>query len=405
LDSYKHLILGGGMVAGYAVQQMLEDGVAGTDIAIVSGDNAPPYERPPLSKGLLLGSEEEKDIYINPPETYGDNGVALHLENHASAIDTGSRTVKTDKGEFGYENLLLATGALVRTFDVPGGDLEGIYYLRSLDDSRRIQEVLQPVTRAVVIGAGFIGMEVASAFAQKDTATTMVFPGSRLWDAFLTPEISAWFARYYEERGVTIAAGEMVNGFAGEGTVRAVKADSGREFEAEAVVAGIGVKPATAYLEGSGLTVDNGIKVNEYLETGAPNVWAAGDVANYYDAIFKKQRRIEHWDNAVEQGKHVAGLMQGKREPFVHVPYFFSDVFDLSYEYWGDSADATEVIHRANWDEKSIAAFWLKGERMVAAFVMNRPDEERDLVQEWIREGTDIGSKKASLSDPGAALS
>ncbi|HEX5939039.1 MAG TPA: FAD/NAD(P)-binding oxidoreductase [Dehalococcoidia bacterium] len=405
MDSYKHLILGGGMVAGYAVQQMLEDGVAASDIGIVSADNAPPYERPPLSKGLLLGSEEEKDVYINPPEKYGDKGVALHLETMASGVDTKQRRVKTDKGEFGYEKLLIASGAIVRTFGVPGSDLDGILYLRSLDDSKRIQAVIEPAKTAVVIGAGFIGMEVASAFAQKNTKTTLVFPEERLWRAFLTPELSAWFARYYEEHGVTIAAGERVNGFAGSGRVRAVKAESGREFEAEAVVAGIGVKPATAFLEGSGLTIDNGVKVNEYLETGVDNVWAAGDVANYYDTIFKKQRRIEHWDNAVEQGKHAAGLLQGQREPFVHVPYFFSDVFDLSYEYWGDSADATETIHRADWDKKEIAVFWLKGGKMVAAFVMNRPDEERDLVQEWIREGTDLSSKKDKLGDLGSALS
>jgi NADPH-dependent 2,4-dienoyl-CoA reductase/sulfur reductase-like enzyme len=405
MDSYKQLILGGGMVAGYAVQQMLEDGVPASDIGIVSADNAPPYERPPLSKGLLLGSEKEKDVYINPPDKYGDKGVALHLETRASGVDTKQRRVKTDKGDFGYENLLIASGALVRKFEVPGGDLDGILYLRSLDDSRRIQEVIEPVKTAVVIGAGFIGMEVASAFAQKDTKTTMVFPGERLWESFLTPELSTWFERYYEDRGVTVVAGEMVNGFGGEGKVRSVKSESRAEFETEVVVAGIGVKPATAFLEGSGLTIDNGVKVNEYLETGVDNVWAAGDVANYYDAIFKKQRRIEHWDNAVEQGKHAAGLLQGKREPFVHVPYFFSDVFDLSYEYWGDSADATETIHRADWDKKEIAAFWLKGNKMVAAFVMNRPDEERDLVQEWIREGTNLSSKKAKLGDLDARLS
>ena len=405
MESYRYLILGGGMVAGYAVQQMLEDGVSPGDIGIISADNAAPYERPPLSKGLLLGSEKEKDIFINPPEKYGSSGVGLHLECRVSAVDTGKRTITSDEGEFGYEKLLVATGALARKLSVPGGDLEGILYLRSLDDSRRIQEVIEPVKKAVVIGAGFIGMEVASAVAQKDTQTTMVFPEDRLWAAFLTPEISAWFARYYEEHGVTLAARERVNGFGGDGRVASVRTESGTELEAEAVVAGIGVEPATSYLGGSGLTVDKGVKVNEYLETGVDNVWSAGDVANYYDALFKKQRRIEHWDNAVEQGKHVAGSLQGKREPFVHVPYFFSDVFDLSYEYWGDSSEASEVVHRADWDEKSIAAFWLKDERMVAAFVMNRPDEERDLVQEWIREGTDLSSRKAQLGDLKAALS
>ena len=158
MDSYKYLILGGGMVAGYAVQRMLEDGVDPGDIGIVSADSAAPYERPPLSKGLLLGSEEENDIFINPPEKYGSNGVALQLETHVASVDTGRRKLQSDGGEFGYEKLLVATGAFVRTFDVPGADLDGILYLRSLDDSRRIQRVIEPVKTAVVVGAGFIGI-------------------------------------------------------------------------------------------------------------------------------------------------------------------------------------------------------------------------------------------------------
>lgn len=405
MENYKYLILGGGMVAGYAVQQFLEDGVDGKDIGIVSSDSVPPYERPPLSKGFLLGDEEESSVFINEPGSYAKHGIGVHLETVVESIDTSARRLRSEKGEFGYEKLLIATGAHVIRLDLPGADNEGIFYLRSLDDSKRIKEVLQPVKAAVVVGSGFIGMEVASAFARKDTKTTMVYIEERLWQAFMTPELSEYFARYYEERGVHLAPKEEVAEFVGDGKLSAVRTKSGQQIAAEAAVLGVGVKPATEFLEGSGLKIDNGIVVNGYLETGVPDVWAAGDVANYKDVIYDKQKRVEHWDNAVEQGKHVAKNMAGGREQWVHVPYFFSDVFDLSYEFWGDTESATETIHRADWESDSISAFWLDGNRLVAAFVMNRADEERDLVQEWIREGTDLSSIKSNLSNPERKLS
>ncbi|MPZ23815.1 MAG: NAD(P)/FAD-dependent oxidoreductase [Dehalococcoidia bacterium] len=400
MESYRFLILGGGMVAGYAARQLLEDGVPATDIGIVSADDVPPYERPPLSKGLLLGIDEEQDIYINPPDTYGKGGVGLHIRTTVQGLDIRAKTLAAGDQEFSYERLLVATGATPRTLDIPGSELPGVHYLRSLDDARSLRQAVDTAKRAVVIGSGFIGMEVASAFAQKDAETTLLFQGERLWDSFMTPELSAYFARYYEERGVLIRANDSPQSFAGDTKLTAVRTVSGETLEADAAVAGIGVVPVTDFLEGSGLSIDNGVVVNEYLETGAPDVWAAGDVANYQDTLFSRRRRIEHWDNAVEQGKHAARVMNGDRQPFVHVPYFFSDIFDLSYEYWGDQQGADEVIHRADWDGGSIAVFWLRRGRMVAAFVMKRPDEERDAVQRWIRESTDLSGHRPALGEP-----
>jgi NADPH-dependent 2,4-dienoyl-CoA reductase/sulfur reductase-like enzyme len=161
---------------------------------------------------------------------------------------------------------------------------------------------------------------------------------------------------------------------------------SGRKVPADLVVAGIGVLPATEALEGSGLRLDDGVLVNEYLETGAPDVYAAGDVANYYDVLFARRRRVEHWDNAVQQGEHAARLLTGEREPFVHVPYFFSDVFDLSYEFWGDTAGADQAVLRGDLDGGRFSTWWLKAGRLVAAFVLNRPDDERDVAPLWIAE-------------------
>jgi NADPH-dependent 2,4-dienoyl-CoA reductase/sulfur reductase-like enzyme len=243
-----------------------------------------------------------------------------------------------------------------------------------------------------VIGAGFIGMEVASVLARQGVATTMVFPGARVWERFFTPEMSAFFERYYEERGVSFARGEKIAAIAGADNVENVITESGRSLPANIVVAGIGVVPVTGLLDGSGIASDNGVVVNEFLETNVADVWAAGDVAGYRDVIFDKNRRVEHWDNAVEQGKHAASLLLGERKPFVHVPYFFSDVFDLSYEFWGDTAEFDEVIYRGDVTSNSFSTWWLRDGVLVAAFLMNRPDDERNAASAWIAEHRRVDS-------------
>jgi len=183
----------------------------------------------------------------------------------------------------------------------------------------------------------------------------------------------------------------------GKEAVRSAKLIDGQEIACDLVVAGIGVTPVTDFLQGSGVAIDNGIVVNEFLETNQPNLYAAGDVANYPDRIFGKRRRVEHWDNAVSQGQHWARVIRGDRQPFVHVPYFFSDVFDLSYELWGDSGEATRNVIRGDAHTSSFSLWWLKDSRVVSAFVMNRPDEERQLAPEWIKSQVEVNP--ARLAD------
>ncbi len=387
MDSYRFVILGGGMVAGYAAQELVAGGLGRDELAIVSADGTLPYERPPLSKGFLRGDEDEPSIYINNGAFYADHGIDVRLGTVVERIDaTAKRLHFRAGGEVEFGQLLIATGSHVRTLDLPGSDLDGICYLRSLDDSRRIQSEARGRQTAVVLGSGFIGMEVAAVLTQIGLRTTLAFPDDRVWKRFFTPEMSRFFERYYEERGVTIARGEKAVRFTGEQRVAAVEMESGASYAADLVVAGVGVMPAVEGLEGSGIAVDNGVVVNEYLETSVAGILAAGDVASYQDVLFAKRRRVEHWDNAVEQGKHAARLLLGEREPFVHVPYFFSDVFDLSYELWGDTEDADEVVTRGDLDTPSFSVWWLREGRVRAAFVMDRPDEERDLAQQLISE-------------------
>jgi NADPH-dependent 2,4-dienoyl-CoA reductase/sulfur reductase-like enzyme len=287
-------------------------------------------------------------------------------------------------GEFEFEKLIIATGAAVKTLDIPGSTLPGIHYLRSLADSRNIRDHASQAKRAVVVGSGFIAMEVSSVLAQKGVETVMVVRDERVFKKIFTPEMSHTFETYFAARGVRFIKHAEVKEARGEAALAAVVLKDGRTIDCDLLVAGIGVQPLTRVAEESGIEVADGVVVNEYLETGVPGIYAAGDVANYQDTLFGKRRRVEHWDNAVSQGKHCGGALLGERAPFVHVPYFFSDMFDLSYELWGDTSAADEVIVRGDISSTSFSVWWLNRQRLAAAFTMNRPDEERDAAPRWI---------------------
>src|SRR5215469_14085015 len=240
-------------------------------------------------------------------------------------------------------------------------------------------------------------MEVASVLAQKNVRTTLVIREERVWSRVFTPEMSQFFETYYSRRGVRLRKQASLSAINGKESVHSVKLGDGEEIACDLVVAGLGVTPVTDFLEGSGVRMDDGIVVNEFLETHQPHISAAGDVANYPDRIFGKRRRVEHWDNAVSQGQYWARVITGDRHPFDHVPYFFSDVFDLSYELWGDSAEATGNVIRGDTDTPSFSVWWLKDSRIVSAFVMNRPDEERQLAPQWIKSKAKVNP--ARLAD------
>jgi NADPH-dependent 2,4-dienoyl-CoA reductase/sulfur reductase-like enzyme len=206
--------------------------------------------------------------------------------------------------------------------------------------------------------------------------------------------MSSFFESYYAARGVRIVKSAVVAELRGSGAVKMVVLGGAPPIPCELVVAGIGVQPVTDIFAGSDIEVGDGIIVNEYLETNQPGIYAAGDVANYQDLLFAKRRRVEHWDNAVSQGQYCARVLMGERTPFRHVPYFFSDIFDRSYEYWGDSSDAEEVVHRGDFSSSSISVWWLRQNRVVAAFTMNRPDDEREAAPQWIETKQAVSAQK-----------
>src|SRR5215469_722772 len=386
MTSTKYLILGGGMVAGYAAKELAGRGLNSGELLIISADDALPYERPPLSKGFLSGKESEAGILINNPEWYRQQGVNVRLQTVIETVDVQNKRLHATSGEtFEFETLLIATGARARKLDCPGNDLPNVFYLRSLDDSRKIRASAESSKQAVVLGGGFIGMEVAAVLAQKNIETTLILREDRVWSRVFTAPMSEFFERYYISRAVQLLKRESVVRLEGKGRVRTAVLSSGRTIPCDLVVAGVGATPVSELFTNTGLAVENGVVVNEYLETNQRGIFAAGDVANYLDIIFHKRRRVEHWDNAVSQGQHWAALVRGDRKPFSHVPYFFSDVFDLSYELWGDSEGATQTFTRGDLNSSSFSVWWLKQGRLVSAFAMNRPDEERQAAADWVK--------------------
>lgn len=391
MAAFRYVILGGGMVAGYAAKELADHGLRPGELGILSADDALPYERPPLSKGFLRGSDTEQSVLINSAAFYVQHGIEVQLGSPAAGLNAIARTITLrDGGEWRFEKLVIAAGAQPRSLNIPGGQFEGVHYLRSLDDSKRIRAHATSAKRAVVIGGGFIGMEVAASLAQRGLPVTMTVAPERLGPAAFTPEMSQYFQTYFEARGVQVLTGTTVTGIAGRGMVESVRLASGATIDADMVVAGIGVAPDVSLFQRAGIVTSDGIRVNEYLETNLPGIWAAGDIATYRDVLFETERRVEHWDNAVSQGQHVARALVGLREPFVHVPYFFSDVFDLSYEFWGDTRTASQVVTRGSLASNSFSVWWLDRGRVAAAFVLSRPEEERDVAQKWIRERSTV---------------
>lgn len=403
MNRYPYVILGGGIVAGYSAAEFAAQGVAPGALAIVSAAGALPYERPPLSKGFLRGEESAAEIHIHDEAFYNENGIAFYGDSRVTAVDFDRRLLHTTKGDvIGFEKLIIATGATVRTLEVPGATGADVYYLRSLEDARQIRQAMTDGRRVVVVGSGFIGMEAGASLRMEGLETHLVFPEKRIWERFFTPLMSAALAAYYADRGVNLyPENSVARILRREGRVTGVALNSGLELPADFVVAGIGVEPATGPFRNSDLKIDDGIIVDEYLQTNIPGVYAAGDVARFYDLRLGRHRRLEHWDNAVKQGEYVARRCLGVvEEPYEHAPYFFSDIFDLSYEFWGDNEGADEVIYRGAPGALQFSVWWLAKGRVQGAYVMDRPDETRKVATRWVRERQLVDPRRLANGTP-----
>ncbi len=385
MKSYPMIILGGGVAAGYAAKEFVaRNGKAGK-LLIVTAENELPYERPPLSKGFLTGKKQAGDIRISDAAFYRDHGIAVFRNFPVKKINFRERILEGPSGRMiGFERLLIATGSTVRRLNLRGEGQSKILYLRGIKDSRTILAKIEAGKRAVVIGSGFIGMEVASVLASQGVNTTMVFPDDRVWKRLFTAPVSAFFEDQFAGHGVAFMKSDKVVAVNAKPRGCQVVLASGSTLDADFVVAGIGVAPALELFRRTALEMRDGITVNEFLETSVPEVWAAGDVASYPDRAFQRRLRVEHWDNAVEQGRVAMRNMMGADQPFIHAPYFFSDVFDLSYEFWGNTGGHDRVVYRGRPDRKQLSVWWFKRRSLCAALIMNRPQEEREFASRWI---------------------
>ncbi|HYJ91372.1 MAG TPA: FAD-dependent oxidoreductase [Pyrinomonadaceae bacterium] len=382
-DGRLFVIVGGGAAGYMAAQTLREDGFAGRVIMITREDRFP-YDRPNLSKDYLQGTAESGWMPLRPDEFYAKHGVEVLRKKEVARIDAGEKTITFTGGDsMRFDSLLIATGGTPRHLDIPGFDLKNVFLLRSFDDADAIIAAAQAGSRAVVIGASFIGMETAASLAQRQVSVTVVAPDKVPFEKTLGPEIGKLIQKAHEAKGVQFKLGSTAASFEGDGAVRAVLLDSGERIEADLAIVGVGVKPATDFLEGVELNKDGGVTVDRYFKA-ADNVYAAGDIAFFPSPLTGESLRIEHWRTAMQQGRIAAHNMAGRTVAYDGVPFFWTHQFDIGLLYVGHAKDWDEVFYQGEISARDFLAFYIRGDRVLAVAGMNR-DQDAAAISELMR--------------------
>jgi 3-phenylpropionate/trans-cinnamate dioxygenase ferredoxin reductase subunit len=393
------VIAGGGLAAAKAAETLREEGFDGR-IALIADEPERPYERPPLSKDYLRG--DDVTIHVHPERFYAEHEIELRLGLRAVELDVAQRELVLDDGEWlRYDRLLLATGAAPRRLDLPGAELEGVLYLRTVADSDALRERLDRGGSVVVVGAGWIGCEVAASARTRGLDVTVLDPQPVPLAHALGHELGAVYRDIHLDHGVRMRHGTGVEAFEGAGAVERVRTSDGDAIDCDFVVVGVGVQPRVELARRAGVAVGDGILVDELLQTGAPGVFAAGDVAAAQHPFYGERIRVEHWANALEQGPVAARNMLGRAEPYGRLPYFFSDQYDVGMEYTGYAPSWDRVVFRGDPATREFVAFWLAGDRVLAGMGVN-VWETVDPIQRLIRERVAVDDRR--LADPDVAL-
>lgn len=402
-----YLLLGGGAASALAATTLRLEHAKGS-ILILSADDYPPYLRPALSKQLLLGLASEEQILLHPESFYREQDIGLALESPASSVDPAARLVTTTKGDrYRYGQLLIATGVRPKHLALPGADLPGVHYLRSIDDCKLLRRQVEAgARRAVVLGASYLGMEVATSLTALGLDVTVIERDDHVLPYVHAPEISEHFRRHAGERGITIVLSDSVKAVHGSDRLSGVETASGRHLPCDLLFVAIGVEPASEFLAGSGIERDgNGlVLVDDQLRTSIPGIFAAGDITSFHDPVFARRRHIEHWDNAVKQGRLAARNMLGQRRRYDEVSYFFCDIGDISFNVLGAPEEAGERIARGSLTDGALALFYLRDDVPRALFSAGRPAEETRSAEGLIRYRVNLRDVKHRLPDPGFAL-
>lgn len=394
-------MVGAGLAGARAAQTLRREGYEG-GIVLVGEEDVGPYDRPPLSKAFLTAGARFDQLVLHKPDFYESKGIEVLVGTSALALDVAARCVELSSGErLGYDQVLLATGASPRLLRVPGAGLAGVCYLRDIHDAERLRAALDGDARLVVIGAGWIGCEVAASAralgAQVSLVDVLDAPLARV----LGTEVGALFARLHAGHGVRLHMGTGVEEIRGAGSVEEVRLADGSVLAADVVVVGVGVAPRTGLAAAAGLEVGDGVVVDEHLGTSAPGVWAAGDVASAYHPRYRRHIRLEHWAAAAHQGPVAARNMLGGSVAYERIPYFWSEQYDLSLEYSGHAPRWDQVVLRGELGRAGFMAFWLEMGRVVAAMCAQEGDLV-DQLEALVRSGAVLDPGR--LADPGASL-
>jgi 3-phenylpropionate/trans-cinnamate dioxygenase ferredoxin reductase subunit len=396
------VIVGASLAGAKAAGELRERGFDGR-VVLIGAESERPYERPPLTKDYLQGKSERAKAYVHDEDFYGQQDIELRLGAAVESIDPSGSTVTLAGGEqLAYDSLLLTTGAEPRAISVPGADLDGVHYLRTLDDCDALRERLSTGSgRVAVVGAGWIGSEFAASARGAGLDVTVIDPLALPNERIFGAEVGAFYRDVHLSHGVDMVLEDGVDALEGDGSVSAVRTASGRRIECDFVVIGIGVVPRVGLAEAAGLTVENGVQADAALRTSASGVFAAGDVANAWHPFYERHIRVEHWANALNQGPAAARSMLGEEVSYDRIPYFFSDQYDVGMEYSGYTTDWDEVVFRGDREGGEFVAFYLADGRVVAGMNVNVWDVNEH-VQALIRSRRQVDG--AALRDTDTPL-
>lgn len=371
-------IAGAGHAAGQVVATLKQKKFAG-NIVLVGDEVYLPYQRPPLSKKFLAGEMPAERLYVKPQSFYDDDNIDVRLNTRITAIDRAARNLRTEADDaIHYDTLILATGSRAREVPVPGGDLKGVHYLRSIGDVDAIRAELGSAQKLVIVGAGYIGLEVAAVTRKLGLTVTVVEMADRVMSRVVSPQVSAFYEREHRAEGVTLELGTGLKAFQGDGRIAAVETTDGRTFEADFAVVGVGILPNTELAEAAGLDVDNGIVVDDHCRSSDPNIYAVGDCTSHPNSIYGRHLRLESVHNALEQAKTAAANVCGEDVAYSQVPWFWSDQYDLKLQIAGLSQGYTDTVIRGNPAARSFACVYLLDGRVIAIDAINAA---RDFVQ------------------------
>jgi NADPH-dependent 2,4-dienoyl-CoA reductase/sulfur reductase-like enzyme len=384
-QSYDYIIAGAGLAGASAVEGIRERDTRGS-ILLVGADPQRPYNRPPLTKGLWTGKEKPDAIFVHDLGFYQQHNVELALDAEIATLDSSAKIARERTGRnFGYSKLLLATGGQPRRLSIPGGDLDGICYFRTYADYVRLRAAADKGKSALVIGGGFIGSELAAALNMVGLEVTMVLPEPYLVNRVFPEPLGRAIQQSYLDRGVRVLTNDRPVSIERAGARFAVRTQNGARIETDMVVVGIGIAPDTRLAAQGGLETGNGIVVNGLLQTSDPNIYAAGDNAFFPYTALGKSMRVEHWDNAINQGKYAGRNMAGAEAPYDYMPFFFSDLFDFGYEAVGEVDSSLETY--ADWQEKFRAGvIYYLADGEVRGVMLCNVWEKIDAARELIRK-------------------